>query len=133
MPLFCTLYIKGFLVEGMMMFMMFRMGIVVASDILFSLLNEYEPRDVTRKQDNCPCENKDADQLCSTCTMISAFVFATRIVLFLFFLNLKFQASSLFLRVYMTDCVGPGQKSRRLVFSCCGSYRRPQWCNGRWF
>ena len=36
----------------------------------------------------CICENKDADQ-------ISAFVFATRIARSLYFLNPKFQASSL--------------------------------------
>ena len=51
----------------------------------------------------CENENKGADQLRSNCEvtakLINAFVFATRIVLFLFFLNLKFPASSL-LRLY---------------------------------
>ena len=37
------------------------------------------------------CKNKDADKLCG---MISAFVFATRIVQSLYFLNQKFQAST---------------------------------------
>ena len=41
----------------------------------------------------CLCENKGA----VTAKLISAFVFATCIVRFLFFLNLKFQALSLFL------------------------------------
>ena len=52
----------------------------------------------------CIGENKDADQL------ISAFVFATRIVQFLFYLNPKFQASSSFLPLYRPVCVGPVRK-----------------------
>ena len=42
-----------------------------------------------------------------TAKLISAFVFATRIVQFLFFLNPKFQASSSFLCLYRLVCVGP--------------------------
>ena len=42
--------------------------------------------------------------------LISAFVFATRIVQFLFFLNPKFQASSSFLCLYRPVCVGPVRK-----------------------
>ena len=45
---------------------------------------------VTRKPTFCICENKDAEQLRGN----SAFVFATRIVQSLYFLNPKFQASS---------------------------------------
>ena len=45
-----------------------------------------------------------------TAKLISAFVFATRIVQFLFYLNPKFQASSSFLRLYRPVCVGPGRK-----------------------
>ena len=59
---------------------------------------------IVRKPDFCLCENKAADQLrgsqisfAVTAKLISAFVFATRIVQFLFFLNPKFQASSLLL------------------------------------
>ena len=52
----------------------------------------------------CIGENKDADQL------ISAFVFATQIVQFLFYLNQKFQASSSFLCLYRPVCVGPVRK-----------------------
>ena len=37
--------------------------------------------------------------------LISAFVFATRIEQFLLFLNPKFQASSLFSRLYRSVCV----------------------------
>ena len=50
---------------------------------------------IIRKVDFCLCENKGADQLRSK--LISAFVFATRIIQFLVFLNQKFQASSLLL------------------------------------
>ena len=55
-----------------------------------------------RKPAFCICENKDADQLCGIC----AFVFATRIVQSLFFLNPKFQVSSHLLRLYSPVCVG---------------------------
>ena len=68
-----------------------------------------------RKGDYCLCENKGADQLRSN------FVFATRIVQFLFYLNPKFQASSSFLSLYRPVCVAPGRKPRRPVFSRRGS------------
>ena len=42
--------------------------------------------------------------------LISAFVFATRIVRPFFFLNPKFQASSHFLWLYSLVCVGPDRK-----------------------
>ena len=47
-----------------------------------------------RKLGFCIYENKDADQLCVTGKLISAFAFATRIVQYLYFLYTKFQASS---------------------------------------
>ena len=66
-------------------------------------------RDV-RKPDFCICENKDADQhRGKTAKLISAFVFATRIVQPLSFLNTKFQASNHFLRLRSPVCVGPGR------------------------
>ena len=52
----------------------------------------------------------DADQLRGTAKLISAFVFATRIVQFLFYLNPKFQASSSFLCLNRLVCVGPVRK-----------------------
>ena len=58
---------------------------------------------IVRKWDYCLCENKGAK-------LISAFVFATRIVQFLFYLNPKFQASSSFLYLYRPVCVGPVRK-----------------------
>ena len=45
--------------------------------------------------------------------MISAFVFAIRIVQSLFYLNPTFQASSHLLWLYSPVCVGPGRKPRR--------------------
>ena len=57
-----------------------------------------------------------------TAKLISAFVFATRIVKSLFYLNTKFQASSHLLWLYSPVCVGPGRKPRRPVFSERGSY-----------
>ena len=77
---------------------------------------------VMRKQAFCICENKDADQLRDNHKLISAFVFATRIVQSLYFLNQKFQASSHLLWLYSLVCVGPGRKPRRPVFSQRGSY-----------
>ena len=56
-----------------------------------------------------------------TAQLISAFVFAIRIVLSLFYLNPKFQGSRHLLWLYSPLCVGPGRKSRRLVFSERGS------------
>ena len=57
-----------------------------------------------------------------TAKLISAFVFATWIVLSLFYLNLKFQASNRILWLYSLVCVGPGRKPRRPVFSQRDSY-----------
>ena len=57
-----------------------------------------------------------------TAKLISAFVFAIRIVQSLFYLNPKFQASSYLLWLYSPVCVGPGRKPRRPVFSERGSY-----------
>ena len=53
--------------------------------------------------------------------MISAFVFAVRIVKSLYLLNPKFQASSQVLCLNSPVCVGPGRKHRRPVFSQRGS------------
>ena len=61
-----------------------------------------------------------------TAKLISAFVFATRIVQFLFYLNPKFQASSSFLSLYRPVCVGPGRKPRRPVFSRRGSIKNEE-------
>ena len=57
-----------------------------------------------------------------TAKLISAFVFAIRIVQSLFYLNPKFQASSHLLWLYSPVCVGPGRKPQRPVFSQRGSF-----------
>ena len=57
-----------------------------------------------------------------TTKLISAFVFATRIVQSLYYLNPKFQSTSHFLWLYSPVCVGPGRKPRIPVFSQRGSF-----------
>ena len=57
-----------------------------------------------------------------TAKLISAFVFATRIVQYIYSLNTKFEASSPLLWLYSRACVGPGWKPQRPVFSQRGSY-----------
>ena len=88
------------------------------SVIVFIINALYYMSLVMRKPDFCLCENKDVDQL------ISAFVFATRLIQFLFFLNPKFQACSHLLWLHKPVCVGPGRtvETKLLVFSCGGSY-----------
>ena len=48
-----------------------------------------------------------------TAKLISAFIFATRIVQSLYFLNTKFHASSRLLLLCSPVCVGPGRKPQR--------------------
>ena len=74
-----------------------------------------------RKPVICICENKTQISFAVTVKLNSAFVFATRIVQFLYFLNPKFQASSYLLWLYSPVCVGPGRKPQRRVFSEQGS------------
>ena len=58
----------------------------------------------------CIGENKDADQLRGNREADQRLFFATRIVQILFYLNPKFQASSSFLCLYRSVCVGPVRK-----------------------
>ena len=79
-------------------------SIIVSPIIAFSCTNVSR---LMGKPTICIGENKDADQLRGNRTatkLISAFVFATWIVQFLFFLNPKFQASSSFLCLYRPVC-----------------------------
>ena len=57
-----------------------------------------------------------------TAQLISAFVFAIRIVQSLYYLNPNFQAAKHLLWLYSPVCVGPGLKPRRPVFSERGSF-----------
>ena len=61
-----------------------------------------------------------------TAKLISAFVFAIRIVQSLYYLHPKFQASGHLLWLYRPVCVGPSRKPRRPVFSQRGSF----WSHG---
>ena len=67
---------------------------------------------VIKKPVVCSCENKGTDQLRGN----------SYIVLPLFFLNPKFQASCHLLWLHSPVCVGTGRKPRRQVFSRRGSY-----------
>ena len=57
-----------------------------------------------------------------TAQVISAFVFAIRLVQSLYSLNPKFQTSSHLLWLCSPVCVGPGRKPRKPVFSQRGSF-----------
>ena len=74
-----------------------------------------------RKPDFAYAKTKSQISFAVTAKLISAFVFATRIVQFLFFLNPKIQASGHLLCLYRTVCVRHGWKPRRPVFLRHGS------------
>ena len=75
------------------------------------------------RENRCFAYTKTKTQISCVVTaqLICAFVFATWIVPFLYFLNPKFQASSHLLWLYSLVCVGPSRKPRRPVFSQRGS------------
>ena len=64
---------------------------------------------------------KTKAQSLRTAKLIRAFVFAIRIIQFLYYPNPKFQALSNLVWLYSPVCVGPGRKPGRLVFSERGS------------
>ena len=76
-----------------------------------------------RKPDFRLCDNKDTNSCAVNAQLISAFVFATLIVPFLFYLNPKFQASSHLPWFYISVCDWLHRNSRtgflasRLTFS----------------
>ena len=76
---------------------------------------------VVRKPAFAYAKTKTQISFAVTAKLISVFVFATRIVQSLYFLNPKFQASSHLLWSYSLVCVGPCRKPRRPVFSQRGS------------
>ena len=75
-----------------------------------------------RKPDFAYAKTKTQIRFAVTAKLISAFVFAFWKVQYLYFLNMKFQASSHLVWLYSPVCVGPGRKLRRPVFSERGSY-----------
>ena len=106
-------------------------GLLIVSFLWHLSLGEYSAKvnmsRIMRKPEFCLCENKSADQLQVTAKLICTFVFATRIVQFVFFLNLKFQASSMLLWLYRSVCVRPGWKPGRPFFSRRSSYNSCFW------
>ena len=71
-----------------------------------------------RKPAFCICENRDADQLGGNCEADQRLCFRyIDTIQSLYFLNLKFQASSHLLWLYSPVCVGPGRKPQRPAFS----------------
>ena len=74
-----------------------------------------------RKSAFCICENKDADQLRGDRKLISAFVFASRIIQSLYFLNTKFHVIFCGCTArFMSDQVGNPEDR---FFSQRGSYK----------
>ena len=100
------------------------MRIVIRKPVLFHMLFSSDHMSlVVRKPALCIyAKTKTQISFAVTAKLISAFVFATRIVQSLYFLNMKFQVSSHLVWLYSLVCVGPGRKPRRPVFSERGSY-----------
>ena len=73
------------------------------------LVKSYEPRH-KKNQQSAYAKTKMQISFAVTVKLISAFVFATWIVQYLFFLNTKFQASRRLQYLYSLVCVRPGQK-----------------------
>ena len=76
---------------------------------------------VMRKPAFAYAKTKTQISFAVTAKLISTFVFASRIVQSLYFLNPKFHASRHLQWLYSPVCIGPGQKPRRPVFSQRGS------------
>ena len=69
---------------------------------------------IVRKQTFCICENKDADQLRGNRKANQRLCFRY-IVQSLYFLNMKFQASSYLVWLYSLVCVGPGPNEAHIM------------------
>ena len=84
-------------------------GWASAEEIKHKKISLLEPR--REKTEGFACAKAKTQISCAvTAQLISAFVFATRIVQSLFFLNPNFQASSYLLWLYRPVCVRPGRK-----------------------
>ena len=77
----------------------------------------YEPRHEKTSFLHICAKTKTQISFVVTAKLISVFVFATRTVRSLDFLNPKFQASSHLLWLYSPVCIRPGRKPQRPVFS----------------
>ena len=85
------------------------------------IYREYILATAQEKQQSACAKTKMQISCAVTAQLISAFVFAIQIVHPLFYLNPKFQGSSLLLRLYRLVCVRSGRKPKLLFFSCKGS------------
>ena len=74
--------------------------------ILKKVVSERWCRDSNPQQAICEPHREKTGFMCLTAQLICAFVFATQILQFLFFLNPKFQASSHLLWLHRSVCVG---------------------------
>ena len=93
------------------------------------IYNYYIKSIVMRKLAFCICEKKKMQISFEVTTkLISAFVFATWLVQFLYILITKFQASNHLLWLCSPVCVGHGQNPRRPVFSQRDSYYYNSYC-----
>ena len=96
--------------------------IIFTTDASSQCPSLYEPRHKKTRFFAC-AKTKTQISFAVAAKLVSAFVFVTRIVQSIYFLNPKFQASSHLLWLHRPVCVGPGRKPRRPVFSQRGSYR----------
>ena len=78
-------------------------GTITAHNPYSDFRKKYEPPH--EKQTICICETKGADQFAVTAKPIIVLVFVTRIEQFLYFLNLKFTASSHRLCLHSSVCI----------------------------
>ena len=80
------------------------------------LVSQFIRADPWENKQSSYAKTKTQISFAVTAKLISAFVFATRIVQFLLYLTPKFQASSLLLKLYRPDCVRPGRKPHCCLF-----------------
>ena len=99
-----------------------RLISIFAACRLDSTISLYYMSCVVRKPAFCICKNKDADQLRGNCEADQRLCFRFTDSTIPLLPKSKFQASSQLLCLYSPVCVGPGHKSRKLVFSRRGSY-----------
>ena len=87
-------------------------GVVLTSihSLCFEQNKKYNMSHPMGNQQSGYAKTKTQISFAVTAKLISPFVFDTRIVRFLFFLNSKFQASNSFLCLYRPVCVGPVRK-----------------------
>ena len=125
------LEVRGIILSGLEMFALVEKEIIISkkrgptlAGIRLSLLmSKTYIRAASRENPRFAyAKTKTQISFAGTAKLISAFVFAIRIVQSLYYLNPKFKASSHLLWLNSPVCCGPGRKPRRPVFSQHGSY-----------